>query len=177
MLKLNRTTEYCLKALLYLDRKGDDQQAPMASAREISDFYGLPFEITAKTLQRLKDTGLIYSTQGSQGGYQLKRPLNEVPFGEFLHLVETGSTMVPCLGKRADGEGNCEYLQRCEILDFMNSVNSRIYALLDDIKLSELVTFAKDSSKENVNGACLGVCLTPPASLEHPAQTNAGASA
>ncbi|MBI2711274.1 MAG: IscS subfamily cysteine desulfurase [Bdellovibrio sp.] len=52
----------------------------MTSAREIADTYGLPFEITAKTLQRLKETGLIESAHGAKGGYTLHRSLDEIPY-------------------------------------------------------------------------------------------------
>src|SRR3954447_14140677 len=92
MIKLNRTTEYGLMALRHMSRK----RSEVTSAREIADSYGLPFEITAKTLQRLKDTGLIQSAQGARGGYTLQRPLSEVSLAEFLHLMEGQQSVVAC---------------------------------------------------------------------------------
>ena len=85
MLRLNRTTEYGIFALRHLDQKGLGESA---SAREIADQFGLPFDITAKTLQRLKDAGLIASAQGSRGGYKLQRSLDEVNLAEFLDMME-----------------------------------------------------------------------------------------
>ena len=73
MIKLNRTTEYGLMALRHMSRK--QASGGVTSAREVADSYGLPFEITAKTLQRLRDTGLIQSAQGARGGYTLQRSL------------------------------------------------------------------------------------------------------
>ena len=68
MIRLNRTTEYGLMALRYISNKRRRAGGPesWASAREIADTYGLPFEITAKTLQRLKDLELIQSAQGAR---------------------------------------------------------------------------------------------------------------
>ena len=56
MIKLNRTTEYGLMALRHMNRKSKDG-TEFTSARELADVFGLPFEITAKTLQRMKNLG------------------------------------------------------------------------------------------------------------------------
>src|SRR6478609_7493907 len=96
MIKLNRTTEYGLMALRHMSRKQLTSTTEVTSAREVADSYGLPFEITAKTLQRLKDTGLIQSAQGARGGYTLARTLNDVNLAEFLRLMEGSQSVVAC---------------------------------------------------------------------------------
>lgn len=129
-------------ALRHMSRK----RSEVTSAREIADSYGLPFEITAKTLQRLKDTGLIQSAQGARGGYTLQRSLNEVSLAEFLRLMEGQQSVVACAGAAASellsgtaqGEGGCEYRGRCEIKHLMSDLNSRIYGFLSSIQLAEL---------------------------------------
>ena len=86
MIKLNRTTEYGLMALRHMSRKG---QAKRASAREIADLFGLPFEITAKTLQRLKDTGLIQSAAGRARRLHARASARgDHARREFLQLME-----------------------------------------------------------------------------------------
>ena len=80
MIRLNRTTEYGLMSLRHMYRAPDAR----VSAREIAGTYGLPFEITAKTLQRLKEHGFIRSEQGAKGGYTLNRALDQVSLAEFL---------------------------------------------------------------------------------------------
>src|SRR5262245_14121899 len=96
MIKLNRTTEYGLMALRHMSRKRSSDPQSVTSAREVADSYGLPFEITAKTLQRLKDTGLIHSAQGARGGYTLQRALSDVTLAEFLRLMEGPQAVVAC---------------------------------------------------------------------------------
>src|SRR3954447_17323232 len=122
MIKLNRTTEYGLMALKHMSRKCAPTGNVVTSAREVADTYGLPFEITAKTLQRLKDTGLIQSAQGARGGYTLQRPLGEVNVAEFLSLMEGPQSVVACAGSLANPDGSavaaeapesgCEYRGR-----------------------------------------------------------------
>ncbi len=140
MLRLNRTTEYGLMALRHMSCKLGSGSQEITSAREIADSYGLPFEITAKTLQRLKDTGLIDSAHGAKGGYRLLRSLGEISLAEFLELMEGPQTLVACTAAplAVVGPGVCEYGSRCEIHDFMSHVNTRVFDFLSGIQLSEL---------------------------------------
>jgi len=138
MIKLNRMTEYGLMALRHISRK----PAAVTSAREIADSYDLPFEITAKTLQRLKEKGLIQSAHGAKGGYTLQRPLEDISLAEFLELMEGPQSVVACYGPseklKEKKKAGCEYGRRCEIKHMMNDLNSRVFKFLSEIQLSEL---------------------------------------
>src|SRR5687768_3238647 len=123
MIKLNRTTEYGLMALRHMSRKYSADPKGVTSAREIADSYGLPFEITAKTLQRLKDSGLIQSAHGAKGGYTLLRSLKEISLAEFLQLMEGAPALVACTGPEQNHSSQCEYGQRCEIKNFIGQLN------------------------------------------------------
>ncbi len=180
MIRLNRTTEYGLMALRHMSKQmqgaaippsdPSEQQAgstvtpaasgatelqPWSSAREIAEAYHLPFEITAKTLQRLKDAGWIRSAHGARGGYLLNCTLSEVSFLEFLQSMEGPQGVVACSSltpRLASGEpvgstpsaaeaasSSCEYGARCEIKHFMGQVHDRILHLLAGISLAELL--------------------------------------
>jgi Rrf2 family protein len=131
MIKLNRTTEYGLMALRHMSACSS-----VTSAREIADSYGLPFEITAKTLQRLKDTGLIQSAQGARGGYTLARPLSEVTLTEFIEVMEGRQGVVPCASSHA--MTGCDYQKRCEIRSVMGELDSRVRGFLSGIRLADI---------------------------------------
>jgi len=162
MIRLNRTTEYGLIALRHMSRKASfvvsptlsrqvsgpvSAGEPLTSAREISDHYGLPFEITAKTLLRLKDAGMIQSAQGARGGYTLTRSLEDVTLKEFLEMMEGPQAIVACA---PEGESTktpvpasscgCEYSGRCEIRGVMSDLNDRVSAFLGSIRLADLAS-------------------------------------
>lgn len=156
MIKLNRTTEYGLMALRHMSRKSQlslqsATSCEVTSAREIAESYGLPFEITAKTLQRLKDTGLIQSAQGARGGYTLKRSLTEINLAEFLQLMEGPQSVVACATSEPLAAGEiavieppktgcgCEYRPKCDIKSVMGDLNTRVLGFLSGIRLAELV--------------------------------------
>lgn len=144
MVKMNRTTEYGLMALTYIRGKSSGE---LASAREISEFYKLPFEILAKTLQRLKEQGVISSTYGTRGGYILSRDLKALNLLEFLNIMEGHTGLVPCVttsnpvtltSKKESDACCCEYEGSCSIKPTLNLLNGKIYGFLRQITLDEL---------------------------------------
>ncbi len=164
MIKLNRTTEYGLIALRHMSRKRVVEPIGVTSAREISDQYGFPFEITAKTLQKLRDLGLIDSAQGARGGYTLRRELEEITLAEFLQLMEGPQSVVSCVGKPASAESKsaesksesgkpCEYANRCEVMGVMNDLNSRVVRFLSGINLAELA----ERPQDRLSGKIVGI--------------------
>jgi len=144
MLKLNKTTEYGLIALRHLSRKRPDESA---SAREIADEHGLPFEITAKTLQKLKDTGILQSAHGARGGYTVQRPLDQVTLAEFLRLMEGPVGVVSCV---SSGASPCDYEAKCGLSPVMSDLNDRMVQFLSGIRLSELTTVPSGAAAGSV---------------------------
>jgi Rrf2 family protein len=150
MIKLNRTTEYGLMALRHMSRKrassetSESGQCELTSAREVSDLFGLPFEITAKTLQRMKDIGLIQSAQGARGGYTLERSLQEITLAEYLELMEGPQAMVACASSSSTVLNKpvtatvCEYERKCEVKTLLGDLNTRFIHFLSGIRLAEL---------------------------------------
>jgi Rrf2 family protein len=171
VIKLNRTTEYGLIALRHISKKQSDESRGITSAREISDYYGLPFEITAKTLLRLKDNGLIQSEQGARGGYTLKRSLSEVTLAEFLELMEGPQFLVSCSPGVSENSTessadrstsadvcDCEYRPRCEIKTVMSHLNDRMKQFLSGIMLAEIAdgSFDKYPLRERQTSMLVG---------------------
>lgn len=144
MVKLNRTTEYGLIALTCIKSKAEGE---LTSAREIAERYSLPFEILAKTLQKLKEQEIITSTYGTRGGYVLKRDLKTLSLLEFLKIMEGPVGVVPCVNTaKADltptttkANGNCcDYETGCTIRPTMSFLNNKISDFLGRIFLDEL---------------------------------------
>lgn len=138
MIKLNRTTEYGLIALRYMMSKQTQGDASVTSARELSDRYELPFEITAKTLQRMKESGLIQSAHGARGGYTIARCPSKLNLAEFLELMEGPQGIVGCTGSAS---APCEYSAKCEVQGVMTDLNSRVKHFLSGILLTDLAEF------------------------------------
>ena len=148
MLKLNRTTEYALLALSYIRSK---DEGSVASAREISQHFDLPFEILAKTLQRLKEHDLITSTYGTRGGYVLAKDLNKVSLADFLYMMEGPAGIVSCtpndkIASHSAQSASCEYSPQCTIKHMMSSLNDRMLHFLQQVTLEELTRNASSGA-------------------------------
>jgi Rrf2 family protein len=143
MVRLNRTTEYALIALRYMLAKQSQGDATVTSARELADRYTLPFEITAKTLQKMKDSGLIASAQGARGGYALARQPSQVSLAEFLELMEGPQAVVGCTAPALAVQPSCacEYEKKCDVKGVMGDLNARVKGFLAGIRLTDLAEF------------------------------------
>ena len=144
MIKLKRQTEYALISLLHMSRKSAAAQKAVqtSTAREIAERYGLPFEITAKTLQKLKTSTFIRSIQGVQGGYVLAQPLSEIRLNVFLSQLEGEQNVVACCSSELEAQEakgmSCDYRSACEIRPFMGILNTKMNQFLSKITLDEL---------------------------------------
>jgi len=136
MLRINKASEYGVLALRFI---GEKNQA--LSARQISEGLSLPYEITAKTLQHLKDAGFIQSTMGTNGGYTLKSSLDQISFAQVIDALEGPVAIVEC----ADHSGKeCNRNSICDLQYGMKNLNTKIRNLLEETKLN---TFVKVETK------------------------------
>src|SRR3954469_966277 len=118
MLRFNKVSEYGVLALSFIG--GRDKAS---SAREISEGLHIPYEITAKTLQRLKEAGFVESTKGTHGGYRLLNRLSEISFAQVVDAIEGTVSVVDCATGSSD---ICSRSGLCGIQNGMHKVNQRV---------------------------------------------------
>ena len=85
-MKISAKAEYACLALLALARQGPE--SPPLRIREISEGYGIPERYLVQILLRLKSAGLVVSTRGAAGGYQLARPAATISVGQVLSAID-----------------------------------------------------------------------------------------
>lgn len=71
------------------------------SVREISQRQSIPAPYLEKLLIELRQAGLVQSTRGVQGGYQLKRSPKNISLGEILTAVGENTNPLPRLSPDA----------------------------------------------------------------------------
>ena len=84
MLCLSRKTEYALVALAHLV----EPRGRIASAREIAQVHDLPLPLLMNLLKNLQAHGVLRSTRGVKGGYQVHVDLGELPLYDLIAIVE-----------------------------------------------------------------------------------------
>jgi Rrf2 family protein len=85
-MKFSAKTEYACLAVLELARAYD--QGEPVRIRTLADEHGIPSRFLVQILLQLKGAGLVNSTRGAAGGYQLGRPPDEITLGEVMSVVD-----------------------------------------------------------------------------------------
>jgi Rrf2 family cysteine metabolism transcriptional repressor len=86
----------CLAMLELASRHGDPRPVRLA---DIADKHGIPQRFLVQILLQLKGAGLVASTRGASGGYQLARPPEEISLADILGVVDRTDT-TPAKGGR-----------------------------------------------------------------------------
>jgi len=84
--KVSAKTEYaCLAMLELAARFGTGEPVRI---RTISGEHGIPSRFLVQILLQLKGAGLVASTRGASGGYQLIKPPEAISLGEVMTIIE-----------------------------------------------------------------------------------------
>jgi Rrf2 family protein len=101
---LSQTAEHALRATLFLARTAPGDPI---SADVIAEALGAPRNYLSKTLNTLAKRGLLSSTRGPYGGFQLARAAAEVTIAEVIHAFDEPRAKGICLlGGRPCNDGD-----------------------------------------------------------------------
>jgi len=86
-MEISARTEYAVRAMLQLAEASDGQDRPVPT-EALAQAQGLPRKFLEAILADLRKAGLVFSTQGARGGYQLARPTGEISVGAIFRAVD-----------------------------------------------------------------------------------------
>lgn len=136
MLALTKKTGYGLIAMTHLARLADDS---VASAREISEQFGVPLSLLMNVLKELAAAGYVESVRGAHGGYRLARPPGEVSLADLITAVEGPIRLAECVAGTEDDDAPCRIVDRCPIADPVHRVQRKLSDFLKTVSLAEIV--------------------------------------
>ena len=85
-MNISAKTEYaCIAVMELASRYGSGD---LAQIRQIADAHGIPSRFLVQILLQLKSAGLVDSTRGAAGGYQLIKEPSEITLGEVMAVVD-----------------------------------------------------------------------------------------
>ena len=92
IMNISAKTEYaCIAVLELAARYGSGKPVRI---RDIADANGIPSRFLVQILLQLKSAGIVGSTRGAAGGYQLVKPPAEITLGEVM-AVSDGQSPAP----------------------------------------------------------------------------------
>ncbi|HWZ63692.1 MAG TPA: SUF system Fe-S cluster assembly regulator [Steroidobacteraceae bacterium] len=130
MLRISRLTDYATVVLAAL--AGEPGRVQTAAA--LAEQTRIASPTVSKLLKQLQRAGLVTSTRGLHGGYQLSRPAAQISAATILDALEGPVALTDC----AAGHGNCEIEQSCRVSRVWQRLNLAMRRALYDVSLAQL---------------------------------------
>tara|TARA_B100002052_G_scaffold104498_1_gene96283 strand:+ start:160 stop:552 length:393 start_codon:yes stop_codon:yes gene_type:complete len=129
MLKITKKVEYALIAVRHLKENPKD----LVPVSEISNLYGIPRELLAKTMQQLASKNIVKSVKGPQGGYKANSQSSETTLNNFFEILEGPTAIMDCFF-----DDGCNHSTNCNIKTPINKINDSIRNLFDNLTLADI---------------------------------------
>lgn len=106
-------------------------------ARTISERTDVTLRFSLKILRKLVAEGIVKSFKGTQGGYELAKPINEISLGDVIEAVE-GEIAI----SRCTKEGfvcNREHTVPCKFQKIYREISLEVQEKLKSITFDQLL--------------------------------------
>ena len=131
MLRLSKLTDYGTVLLAHL---ATDTES-VCSAADVATATGIAVPTVSKLLKSLGRSGLVTSTRGANGGYQLARDPHDISAADIIDALEGPVSITEC----SASDSQCEHEGVCSVGGAWQRVNVAIRRALDDVSLSDLI--------------------------------------
>ncbi len=106
-MKTSKKTDYAVHALIILARN----KAKEISVNEIAEIENVSPSYLAKVMQALSRNGLVISSEGKAGGYQLNKRASAISLADIVEVFEEKDNVFDCV----DQIHGCTIRGRCKI--------------------------------------------------------------
>jgi FeS assembly SUF system regulator len=130
MLRISRLTDYATVILAALAEQPDHVQ----TATALAEHTRIAAPTVSKLLKQLQRSGLVASTRGLHGGYQLARPASQISAAAILDALEGPVALTDC----SAGHGNCGIEDTCRVGRVWQRLNLAIRRSLYEVSLAQL---------------------------------------
>lgn len=130
MLKLSKKVDYGLVLLSGLRATPEP-----CSAREIAERGRLPLAMVANILKDLTAAGILTSTRGAQGGYEMAREAAEISLADVVQALEGPINLVEC----ASSASSCRLMDLCPTQDPIQAVHRKFEEFMSGFTLDQIL--------------------------------------
>ena len=110
-----------------------------ASLAEIAAAEDLPRAYLEQLAMGLRDAGLVVSTRGAHGGYELARDPREIRMSDVLRALEGPIAPMICATDAPDHASTCDRTSTCTVNFLWVRVRDAISGALEGMTLADLV--------------------------------------
>ena len=135
--------------MIELGRTADSAPVSLAS---VADAETLPLSYLEHLVAKLRDAGLVTSTRGAHGGYQLARPPEEIEMLDVVQALEGPIAPMECFHDEREGKVLCSHEsdegRACATKVLWTRVQGGVTKALASTPLAELVEFADQHERK-----------------------------
>jgi len=124
-----------MRAMVSLARFFGQGPIPLAT---IAADSAVPVAYLEQLMLPLRRAGLVVSTRGAHGGYQLARPPEQVKVGEIYRVMEGPVAPMSCVSEDS-GDETCPMIEGCATRIVWLRVRDSIIDVLDSTTLADLL--------------------------------------
>ena len=103
-------TDYAVRSVYCL---AINRERKRMDAKTIAEQTGVTLRFSLKILRKLVACGIVRSFKGTQGGYELAKPLEEITLNDVIETVEGPYALSRCLNPEfccpRNGDGMCKF--------------------------------------------------------------------
>jgi Rrf2 family protein len=127
--------EYGVRMMVELARHHGSGPISLA---EMADHESLPRPYLEQLVVSLREAGLVNSTRGAHGGYELTREPGQIKMGEVIRALEGPIAPMVCASEDPSHAGICERMGFCNVNHLWTTVRNAISTALDSLTLADL---------------------------------------
>ena len=130
-MNFSKTTSYSLNILSYMANHIDENM----SAEYLHIKLGIPYQYLRQILTKLSKNGLINSTRGRSGGFELARDVSTIYIADIIEITEGLDGFNKCVL----GFQTCPFENKCAIHDLWDGSRNNIIKILRETSLANLI--------------------------------------
>lgn len=150
--KLSTRGRYGLRAMYELALYYGEGPLPLNT---IADRQMVSLHYLEQLMAKLRRSGLVTSSRGAQGGYELAKPPKEITVGDIVRVMEGSFDPVQCLSHDFEHE-DCEQLGDCVVRFVWKKLQDCTNRVLDSISLQDLCDGTVDSQTTSCRACASG---------------------
>ncbi len=145
MLRVSKLTDYATAIMACLA----EWDAGVLSAQVLSYRTRVGLPTVSKVLKQLAQAGLVVSTRGINGGYELARPAAKITVADIVVALEGPIGMTEC----SASSGVCDYEPYCGVRVNWQRINQVVVAALESVALTDMVKPPNAARSDTPSGA------------------------
>lgn len=136
---ITRDTDYAVRALLHIAR----HRVRRISAAHLAEDLDIPYPFLRKTFQTLRGEGILASSKGKGGGFQLAIPPEKISLADLIRIFRGPLNLAECVFRDAV----CPDIKTCPLRKRILTLQKTFLAELQSLTIASLLDEEKKASR------------------------------